>query len=198
MPTKSDYTTQYIIEKVAPLFNKKGYAATSMTDITAITGLTKGAIYGNFENKEAIAIAAFEKSVNDLLKRISKHQEQHSSPLQKLYLIADFYKTYYDYSKHIGGCPILNIGVNARQQNTKLVEKVQYIIHKTQKNIAKLVQWGIEAGEIKTSVDPVAFSKRLYTQIQGAVFMSHTMNDHSYLLDAALNLEQIITTELKN
>ncbi len=197
MLTKADHTTQFIIEKVAPLFNKKGYAATSMADITAATGLTKGAIYGNFENKEAIAIAAFDKSVNDLLKRIGKHQEQSSSPLKKLYLIADFYKTYYDYSKHTGGCPILNIGVNSQQQNSKLVERVQYIIQKTQNNIAKLVSWGIEVKEIKPEVDATLFAKQTYTHIQGAVFMSHTMNDHSYLLEAANSLEERITKELK-
>lgn len=197
MLTKAEQTTQFIIEKVAPLFNKKGYAATSMADITAATGLTKGAIYGNFENKEAIAIAAFDKSVNDLLKRIGKHQEQSPSPLQKLYLIADFYKTYYDYSKHTGGCPILNIGVNSVQQNTKLIERVQYIIHKTQNNIAKLVLWGIEMGEINPEVDATHFAKQTYTLIQGAVFMSHTMNDHSYLLEAAVSLEDTITKELK-
>jgi len=197
MLTKAEQTSQFIIEKVAPIFNSKGYAATSMKDITDATGLTKGAIYGNFENKEAIAIAAFDKSVNDLLKRIAKHQEQSSSPLQKLYLIADFYKTYYDYSKHTGGCPILNIGVNAQQQNSKLVERVQYIIQKTQNNIAKLVQWGIDIGEINIQVDPKLFAKRLYTQIQGAVFMSHTMNDHSYLLEATTNLELTISKELK-
>lgn len=197
MLTKAEQTTQFIIEKVAPLFNKKGYAATSMADITTATGLTKGAIYGNFENKEAIAIAAFDKSVNDLLKRIGKHQEQSSSPLQKLYLIADFYKTYYDYSMHTGGCPILNIGVNSVQQNSKLIERVQYIIQKTQNNIAKLVLWGIEAGEINPEIDATLFAKQTYTHIQGAVFMSHTMNDHSYLLEAAISLEERITKELK-
>lgn len=116
--TKADITTKYIIEKAAPIFNKKGYAATSMADITKATGLTKGAIYGNFENKDAIAIAAFNKSVNDLLKQIAQHQEQSNSPLQKLYLITDFYRNYYDYSKNLGGCPILNVGVNAHQQHT--------------------------------------------------------------------------------
>jgi TetR/AcrR family transcriptional repressor of nem operon len=37
----------------------KGYSGTSMSDITAATGLTKGSIYGNFENKDEVAIAAF-------------------------------------------------------------------------------------------------------------------------------------------
>ena len=48
MLTKAEQTTQFIIEKVAPLFNQKGYAATSMSDITRVTGLTKGAIYGDY------------------------------------------------------------------------------------------------------------------------------------------------------
>ena len=50
MLTKSEKTTKYIIETVAPIFNKKGYEATSMKDITSATSLTKGAIYGNFKN----------------------------------------------------------------------------------------------------------------------------------------------------
>ncbi|HPF10866.1 MAG TPA: TetR/AcrR family transcriptional regulator [Flavobacteriaceae bacterium] len=196
--TKADITTKYIIEKAAPIFNKKGYAATSMADITKATGLTKGAIYGNFENKDAIAIAAFNKSVNDLLKQIAQHQEQSNSPLQKLYLITDFYRNYYDYSKNLGGCPILNVGVNAHQQHTPLLNKVQEVIARTQRNVAKLVTWGQEVGEIKPEVDANKFARQLYTKIQGAVFMCHTMDDHQYLVDATQEIDSLITQELKS
>ena len=48
MTKKSAFTKQYIIETVAPVFIKYGYAGTSLSDITKATGLTKGAIYGNF------------------------------------------------------------------------------------------------------------------------------------------------------
>jgi AcrR family transcriptional regulator len=197
MLSKAEQTTKYIIEKVAPIFNKKGYAATSMRDITEATGLTKGAIYGNFENKEAIAIAAFNKNVNDLLKKIALHQEQSDSPLQKLFLITDFYRSYNDYNKKLGGCPILNIGVDANQQYTRLLAQVQYVIHKTQNNIVKLVEWGKEKGEIKEMVDSHQFAKHLYTRIQGAVFMSYTMSDTSYLIDTADEIDQYILNTLK-
>ncbi|PKA84600.1 TetR family transcriptional regulator [Ulvibacter sp. MAR_2010_11] len=197
MRSKAELTSLYIIEKVAPVFNKKGYAATSMADISEVTGLSKGAIYGNFENKEAIAIAAFHKNVNDLLKKIAKHQEQSNSPLQKLFLITDFYRTYKDYSTELGGCPILNIGVDANQQNTKLLQQVQLVISKTQNNVAKLVEWGKENGEIKATTESEKFAKHLYTRIQGAVFMSYTMNDNSYLVETANELDTYITTNLK-
>jgi len=192
MLTKSEKTTKYIIETIAPIFNKKGYSATSMADITNATGLTKGAIYGNFENKEALAIAAFQKNVNDLLKRISQHQEQSSSPLQKLYLITDFYRNYYDFSKHLGGCPILNVGVDSNNQDTALLEEVRSIIIKTQNNIAKLVNWGKEVGEIKQTVDSQKFAKRLYSHIQGAVFMTYTMDDTDYLNQSMNEIDNYI------
>lgn len=198
MLTKAEQTTRFIIETVAPIFNKKGYAATSMADITLATGLTKGAIYGNFENKEAIAVAAFNKNVNDLFKKVAMHQELSNSPLQKLLLITDFYRNYYEFSTELGGCPILNIGVDAKHQNTRLHEQVQHVIRKTQDHIIKLVELGIAAREIKPTVNAKGFAKLMYARIQGAIFMSQTMNDSSYLVDAVDALDLIIINELKN
>jgi AcrR family transcriptional regulator len=50
--SKAGRTRQFIIETTAPIFNTKGYEGTSMSTLTEATGLTKGSIYGNFENKE--------------------------------------------------------------------------------------------------------------------------------------------------
>ncbi|PQB04046.1 TetR/AcrR family transcriptional regulator [Aureitalea marina] len=196
MLSKSQRTSQLIIEKAAPIFNQKGYAATSMTDITRATGLTKGAIYGNFENKEAIAIAAFDKSVNQLLQRIAEFQQQSDSPLQRLLLIPEFYRNYYDYSQHLGGCPILNIGVDSNHQNSALLARVQLVINKTQANVAKLVEWAKAKGEVKPAANSEKFARELYTRIQGAVFMSHTMNNHQYLREAADQVEELINRTL--
>jgi len=57
--SKAEKTKQFIIEKTAPVFNTKGYTSTSLSDITKSTGLTKGSIYGNFENKEEVALEAY-------------------------------------------------------------------------------------------------------------------------------------------
>ena len=197
MLTKAEKTTKFIIETVAPIFNKKGYAATSMADIVEATGLTKGAIYGNFANKEAIAIAAFHKNINDLLKKVAKHQEESSSPLAKLFLITDFYRNYYEYSISLGGCPILNIGVDAMNQDTELLIQVQNVIHKTQNNIRKLVDLAKAEGEVKETVDSEKFAKFLYARIQGAIFMSQTMQDNSYLLETTDEIDEFIKTHLK-
>ena len=57
---KTERTRQHIISETAPIFNKKGYAGTSISDLTKATKLTSGSIYGNFANKEEVAVAAFD------------------------------------------------------------------------------------------------------------------------------------------
>ena len=116
MLTKAELTKEHILKTVAPIFNQFGYAATSLSEITQATGFTKGAIYGHFENKEELAIKAFNYNVRNMMLRIAEHIKSGDTPLQKLYLISDFYRNYYDYSQQLGGCPLTNIGVDANNQ----------------------------------------------------------------------------------
>ncbi|MBW7456596.1 TetR/AcrR family transcriptional regulator, partial [Paenibacillus sepulcri] len=48
---KGEQTRLRIIMKSAELFNRKGYAATTMQDIMDETGLTKGGLYRSFSGK---------------------------------------------------------------------------------------------------------------------------------------------------
>src|SRR5688572_12624978 len=108
MLTKGDKTKQFIIERSAPIFNRKGYAATSMTDILKATGLAKGGIYGNFSSKDEIAIEAFDYSYNQLKESLRFKIRQEKTSSAKLTAILDFYRNY-SLKPHIeGGCPLMN------------------------------------------------------------------------------------------
>ena len=197
MQTKAQQTTEYIIQTVAPIFNKNGYAATSLSDITKATGLTKGAIYGNFKNKEELAIAAFRMTERNMLRRIADHQLLSDSPIEKLFLITDFYRNYYNYTQEIGGCPVLNMGVDAKHQNPTLFQHVQFTINRIQNNLAKLIDAGRQLGEIRIDIDSMIYAKRLYSMITGAIFMTHTMEDNSYLIETMDQIDTMIQKELK-
>ncbi|WP_405206961.1 TetR/AcrR family transcriptional regulator [Aquimarina sp. LLG6339-5] len=197
MLTKAEKTSEFIVQTVAPIFNKNGYAATSLSDITKATGLTKGAIYGNFKNKEELAIAAFTMTVKNMLRRITDHQTLSNSPIEKLFLITDFYRNYYNYSQELGGCPVLNMGVDSKHQNSPLFKYVQYTIDKIQNNLALLIDQGKQSKEIKFDINSIIYSKRLYTMIIGAIFMTHTMEDTSYLLQTMDHIDTMILNELK-
>lgn len=197
MLTKAEQTTEFIIQTVAPIFNKNGYAATSLSDITKATGLTKGAIYGNFKNKEELAIAAFKMTEGNMIRRIADHQSLSESPIEKLFLVTDFYRNYYNYTQEIGGCPVLNMGVDAKYQIPVLFEHVQFTITRIQNNLAKLIDAGKKHQEIKENADSILYAKRLYSMITGAIFMTHTMEDNSYLLETMDQIDDMIHKQLK-
>ena len=63
---KAEETRQTIIEKAAVIFNKNGYQRTTMSTLTKALGLTKGAIYGHFADKDELAVEAFRYSVRKI------------------------------------------------------------------------------------------------------------------------------------
>jgi AcrR family transcriptional regulator len=198
MTSKSANTKQYIIETVAPVFNKYGYAGTSLSDITKATGLTKGAVYGNFQNKEEIAIEAFNYNIKIILRAIAKILDEEKSPVKKLFKLTEFFRRYQKYTMDFGGCPILNIGIDSKHQNPYLLERVRYSIEKIENYIAYVIEKGIELKEIKQGINSRKYAKRILALIEGSIFMMITMNNESYLLDMMDHIDKMIKTELIN
>ncbi len=195
--SKSEKTKAFIIETVAPIFNQNGYSAMSLSKITTATGLTKGAIYGHFENKENLAIEAFRFSVRRVLKDLNKEVNQGKTPLEKLLKIASFYKKYYSYNKQFGGCPFLNIGVDSNHQNSSISDLVKSYNYRILDQFKLLIDAAKASNEIKTTIDSMLYAKRFFYMIEGAVYMSYIMKDEHYTLDASIFMEQIIKQELK-
>lgn len=183
MTTKAEKTSQFIIKTVASIFNKKGYTATSLNDITKATGLTKGAIYGNFENKETLALHAFDYNTDMILSKIEAYMDKGETPLERLIYFVRFYKNYIDFTNNFGGCPIINTGVDAKNMHPELSEKVQETIKKIEGYIGTEIEEGKKIGEIRNTIIGDVYGKRFFSLIQGAVFMSQTTDDKSYTTD---------------
>ncbi|WP_425237369.1 TetR family transcriptional regulator C-terminal domain-containing protein [Ulvibacterium sp.] len=197
MTTKAERTTAYIIETVAPIFNKLGYVGTSMSDLTEATGLTKGALYGNFENKEALALAAFEYNRGKLLSSIGESLEIEGTSLKKIFNLLKFYRNYDVYTVDMGGCPILNVGVDAQHNNTLLAAAAKETIKEIEGKIALVLENGINANQLNLPVTPLQFAKQLFTMLQGAIAMSTITRDRKYLVNTVAYLEVLIQREIE-
>ncbi|RKN81491.1 TetR/AcrR family transcriptional regulator [Ulvibacterium marinum] len=197
MTTKAERTTAYIIETVAPIFNKLGYIGTSMSDLTEATGLTKGALYGNFENKEALALAAFEYNRGKLLSSVEQYLNIEGTSLEKIFNLLKFYRNYDVYTMDMGGCPILNVGVDAQHNNTLLAAAAKETIKEIEGKIALVLENGINGNQLNLPVTPLQFAKQLFTMLQGAIAMSTITNDRKYLVNTVAYLEVLIQREIK-
>jgi len=196
MSTKAEKTAAFIIETIAPIFNSQGYVGTSMSDLTKATKLTKGALYGNFENKESLALAAFDYNSVILITALDKEIALSNNPLEKLYLITGFYKKYHLFTKNMGGCPILNTGVDAQNINRKLAGVCKQLVKDIELKIAAILEEGSKEGILMLPVSSLQFAKQFFTMIQGAVAMASITQDYKYLVNTMTYLDILIKNEL--
>ncbi|MDB5134389.1 MAG: TetR/AcrR family transcriptional regulator [Mucilaginibacter sp.] len=194
---KAERTREYIVEKTAPIFNRKGFAGTSMSDLTETTGLTKGAIYGNFENKDEVALAAFDYNVERMIKQVRTLQASHPTAIGKLEAYIAVYRRGLFKPFLSTGCPIINTGVEADDTHPQLKQKVNDAVAKWHRSISAIIHQGIRAGEIKEDVNVAAFASLMIAMIEGGITVSKISGDLSYLTQSLDHLEQLIALQLK-
>jgi hypothetical protein len=97
----------------------------------------------------------------------------------------------------MGGCPVLNVGIDAKNNNKLLVAASKETIKIIEEKIALVLENGIKENEIKLPVIPLQFAKQMYTMIQGAIAMATITDDRKYLLNTITYLEHLINKEIK-
>lgn len=174
-------TSEFILDKVAPIFNMQGYVGTSLRDITNATGLTKGAIYCNFANKEDLALQSFQLNINLAITPLFKLVATQEGSINKLYSITNYQRSYYDLVNDRGGCPMLRVGVDAKFINPVLFEAAQKLSGKFIAGLTNIISEGITNDEIKSSIDPVKYAQIILSLIEGSSLLAFTHNDKTYI-----------------
>lgn len=178
--TKSEQTRAFIIETTAPLFNKKGYAGTSLSDITNATHLTKGCIYGIFANKDEVALAAFDYNVNKLNSIIRNEMDKCKTAKEKLLVYGKVYANYAAYPFPPGGCPILNTATESDDTHPELRKKVKAALNNWIRQLTGLVQDGIKAKEFSSRTNPEQVALSIISIIEGGMMISGILDKPAY------------------
>jgi TetR/AcrR family transcriptional repressor of nem operon len=196
MRSKSERTKQFIIEKTAPVFNTKGYAGTSLNDMITVTGLTKGSIYGNFENKDEVAIAAFDYNFGVVAAYLKLKVEEQSTVIDKLLVYPETYRNFLKLPFLKSGCPLLNTSTEADDTHPLLRQKVADALKLWKTSIEKHIQQGIKTKEIKASSNASEFAAVLMALIEGSV-MQAKVTGKATELNCTMNFLEKMIRDLK-
>jgi AcrR family transcriptional regulator len=195
--TKSEKSKQFIIKKAAALFNRKGYAGTSLNDIMVASGFAKGGVYGHFQNKDEIAAAAFEYSQNKIRSELLVTINQYPTALGKLYSILNFYRNYTLQPSVAGGCPILNTAIDADDAYPFLKKRAKKALNEMLTGLQKIIELGISTGELKEEVNPRKIAEIIFAQIEGGIMMAKVSDDVKLLNNILDSLKIYIETQVK-
>lgn len=188
---RSEATYNFIIETTAELFNKHGYAGTSIADVEAATKLTKGSIYGNFENKEQLALAVFDYNLKKIREKLSLELDKQTTFKGRVLSYLKVYGTL----GTTGGCPLQNTGVEADDTHEGLRVMAAEGMVRWRNKMVDLLNQGIENKEFKADIDVEKVALTYFAIIEGGILISKTTRNIDYLstiIDSArLYIEQI-------
>jgi len=186
--TKGERTRERIVAAAAPLFNQRGYAASTMSELMAATGLEKGGIYRHFESKDELALAAFDYTLSAQAQRIRRLVDAEHGVINRLTALARGVAGAIDRSAVPGGCPLLNTAVETDDGESavhlELRKRARAGLRRMIDSAQRIITAGIEAGELPAAVDARAEAEALVAGIEGALMLAKLFDEPRYVRQA--------------
>jgi TetR/AcrR family transcriptional repressor of nem operon len=194
--TKGEQTREMILQRSAQVFNRKGYFGTSLTDIMQATGLEKGGIYNYFRSKDDLALQTFDYSVDRLREEFAAAIKGKYKAIERLQAIMDVFRKMPDGYPIEGGCPVLNTTIEADYTHPALRQRARQAMQEWHDFIRRIVERGIERGEICSEADPNAIATLLISSLEGAIALTTLYNDTIHMRRVVDHLNQYLVSLL--
>lgn len=187
-----DHTIGLILHHAGSLFNLQGYKATSISHITDATGYTKGAIYRHFKNKEKLEEQSLVYLMGIMFEKLREQIKMHDNAIDKLKAIIHFFELYVTKSPIKGGCPLLNVAIEADDNSPHLRKKANAILETLKESIIVILSNGIKYGQLKKSIDKEYYATIIIASLEGAIMMSKLSKSDRAIQLVILHLEKMI------
>ena len=171
-----------ILKVAFALFLEKGYNNVTIKQIMDISGLSKGAIYHHFSNKEEIYTATLELYLFELLD--PKEIEITDSFAENIEIIYTFISDMFDDLENLTSSktkyPIRNFYFFQleSEKNDSIRDKIEIAVRKFRKRIEAVVLIAIENNQIKTNLDTEAITYQIIALIEGTAIHHSTLKEN--------------------
>jgi AcrR family transcriptional regulator len=177
-----------ILASAAPIFNRRGFAGTSIADILEATALEKGGLYNHFASKEELALETFDFAYAQVVEYFGKALVGAGPGLGRLRAYIDAFEHYCERPVIEGGCPVINACVEADDALPFLRERVSKAFGAMRGIVRRNVERAVLAREIDARTEVDQASDFIVASLEGAVLLARGMRSrtHSRNVCAAL------------
>lgn len=178
---------EQILDAATRRFASAGYHQTDVQELANELGLGKGTIYRYFENKEAIFLAAVDRVMVLLRKRIDEIREQPLDPLEQISRAMQAYLAFFDAHPEFVELLILERAVFRDRK------KPTYFEHR-ERNVGRwraLYQQLIDVGRVRP-IPPETISDTFSSTLYGAMFTNFFAGRQKSLEHQAAELVNVL------
>lgn len=162
------------VESVVELAATQNPSEITTTAIAKHMGVTQGALFKHFPNKDAILQAVMEWVADRLLSRVEKAASSVSSPLAA---IEAMFMAHVEFVVEHPGVPRMLFGELQRAELTAPKRMAQTLIRRYSERLRHLLEEGKAAGELLVTLDTEAAATLFIGTLQGLVMQSLLAGD---------------------
>ena len=197
MTAKGTQTRRDIIEKSLQLFCVKGYYNTSINDILAATGLTKGGFYGHFTSKEELWYAVYEEALRIWRNVVFDGIPTASDPLERIQIfIENDIKKKLGNQVFEGGCFFHSMLVELSGQSTALSSRLLQGFDQLAGLLCAWLKQAARQGFLKENLNLNAIARHIIIALNGAAAL-HAGSRDPAILDQAVKELHFYIQQLK-
>src|SRR5262252_9260700 len=181
---KAEPPRRQMLAAAIDCFARHGYQGTSIDRIAREVGVTKGALYYHFRDKEDLLFAAVTERVGEFERKVLRDAEPAREALTSLRRVIDacfFHATVSNHRRFI-----ITLMIEALDTNPQLSAKFQRILRRMRYFLADVVRRGQETGTVRPDVDPEQTAAVIAGAIMGAE-IQHYQDPHEIDLRRVLD-----------
>lgn len=161
-----EFDQQKVVNSVVQLFWERGYEATSMKNISEVTGLQPGSLYAAFGNKRNLFLTAIDSYFEESIALLNSLLSGPGKPLQRLrnlfmYIVSD---TCQHESR---GCMLVNALLETPADDEVLRQRIAKMFQTLERAIKEVLIEAADRGELAPNKDPAVQAKLLINNIYG-------------------------------
>ncbi len=170
----------------AEAFAEAGFLGTSMADIFARAGVTKGALYFHFASKEELATEIVNGEEAEAAKLVQDVFSTDSPPLQKVIDIT------FRWAREIQTNPIVRAGVRLIIEQGTYNNPMPVPYAQWESIVLELLASAQERGELERTVDAKAMAEFIVSAFTGAQIVSQVVTGHEDLIQRVERMWQLL------
>lgn len=170
-------TREDILESVIDTVHRKGFVATSLSELFKLSGASSGSFYNYFASKQALGHALIDLEWEKLQQVFQPAADLGRSPIEQLFWILDRLEE--KQQPFCSGCLLGNLIVDLVEQDASFRDHLQRIFKEWEAALAQLLRQG--RPHLKAGVDPDALAEQIITVIEGAMLMGKLHQDPARL-----------------
>ena len=185
---RAEVTREAILRGAADVFDRYGYSSTTLSDVVARSGVTKGALYFHFSSKEELASAVVDR-YESLLVEPSRQvlaQESRGHALESTIRLSQ------EFARQLLGDVVVRAGVRLTLEQGTFGALSSKSYKQWVHVIEELVRRSVDEGDVQVRVDAESLACFLVASFTGVQMLSEVLTGRVDLMQRVQEMWEIV------